>query len=451
MMCDRVRRRPERGVRPRAGRGALLGVFVCFLATPAWAQERPAPPAPPGLWSTVAEAPSTLQNSGPPITAYPAELLGLLAPPAERGPITLRPSIAVSEEYNDNVLLNNQTRQWDLITRVSPGLTLTVDRPSYQLSAGYTLSGEVYANESHLNDAWRDQAFVATGLYRGVRGLTVTVADSFALSRSTNQVASQGFATGRQETWTNTFGPGMTWEMTPRPPLKLGGTFIVQRFLDAGTASIPGSDSNTYGLQTSLERTLTRRLTGIVGYGFTYLDCLGQQENSTTHTPTLGARYFLTPTLTGFVSGGPAITELGGETSVSPAGTVRLVQLFQVGSVSLDYTRAVRAAGGFGGTTDTQIVSAGLILPTWQRGLVVAVTPSYSMATSVSRRQASQVDVKAITVPLSVNYQFARFTSVFAEYTFFQQRTGSSSAVGADVDQNRLRFGLQFGYPLNFD
>src|SRR6267142_5477277 len=167
-----------------------------FAATQAWGQEPPAPPAFPGSPPTATTPSPALWDSGPPITAYPAELLGLLAPPAERGPLTLRPSIAVSEEFNDNVRLNNQTRQWDVITRVSPGLTLTVNRPSYQLSAGYTLSGELYANESRLNDAWKDQAFVATGLYRGLRGLTVTVADSFALNRSTNQAASQGFATG---------------------------------------------------------------------------------------------------------------------------------------------------------------------------------------------------------------------------------------------------------------
>jgi hypothetical protein len=204
-------------------------------------------------------------------------------------------------------------------------------------------------------------------------------------------------------------------------------------------------------LQTSLEHTLTRRLTGTIGYGLTYLDFLGAQENSTTHTPTLGARYLLTPTLTGTISAGPAFTQLAGSTSVSPAVTARLLQVFQVGTVSLDYTRTVGTAGGLGGTTDTQIFSAGVVLPTWYRGLVVAFTPSYRMATSVSRTQASQVDVKALTVPLAVSYQLARYTSVFAEYTFFQQRTGSSSSVRNDVDQNRLRFGVQFGYPFNFD
>jgi hypothetical protein len=433
-----------------AGRRALAGIAVSFLATQAWGQEPPPRPAVPGPGSTTADTP-TLQDAGPPITAYPAELLGLLAPPAERGPITLRPSISVSEEFNDNVRLSSQRRQWDFVTRVSPALTLTVNRPSYQLSAGYMLSAEVYANASDLNDALKNQAFVASALYRGIRGLTFTAADSFALNRSTNQVASQGFATGQQETWNNAFTPGLTWQMTPQTSLNLTGTFAVQRFLGTGTASTPGQDSNTYGAQATIAHTITPRLTGNVGYGFTYLDFLGKQESSTTHTPTLGATYLLTPTLTASVSGGPAITEIGGQTLVGPAATARLVQMFKSGALSLDFRRGVGVAGGFGGTTDTQTVSAGLVMPTLMRDLIITFSPTYSMATSVDRRQRSQVDVNALTVPLAVSYQLARFTSVFAEYTFFQQHTGSTSSIRQDVDQNRLRLGVQFGYPFNFD
>ena len=39
-----------------------------------------------------------------------------------RAPMTLVPTITVSEEYNDNILLNNRDRRWDLITGVTPAL-----------------------------------------------------------------------------------------------------------------------------------------------------------------------------------------------------------------------------------------------------------------------------------------------------------------------------------------
>jgi len=41
--------------------------------------------------------------------------------------------------------------------------------------------------------------------------------------------------------------------------------------------------------------------------------------------------------------------------------------------------------------------------------------------------------------------------ALFGGYTFFRQRTGGSSSTQLDADQNRVRFGLQFGYPINFD
>ena len=408
---------------------------------------RPAdqPPAP------VTEPSPGLQRPGPPVGAYPLELLGLLAPPAQRGPVTLTPSISVSEEYNDNLFLNNQNRQWDLITGFSPTITLFVNRPSYQVSGGYSFTAELYERESRLNNALNRQSFLASGLYRATPRLTLTASDTYALNRNTNLVASQGFATGRQESWSNTFGPGLTYQMTPRTSLSLGATYGLLRFKGAATdGAATARDSDTYGLQSSLAHVLTPRLTGTIGYGFTYLN-VQEEDNSTTHTPTLGVSYRLTPTLTGSVNGGPAITELGGETFVSPAATASLVQGLAFGSASARYARSVSAAGGFGGTTDTQSVSGTLTLPTLRRGLLVVFDTTYSTAESVSPRQTDRVDVRALTLNLGVTYQIAAFASVFGGYMFFQQRTTGSSTLQIDADQNRVRFGLQFGYPINFD
>ena len=77
--------------------------------------------------------------------------------------------------------------------------------------------------------------------------------------------------------------------------------------------------------------------------------------------------------------------------------------------------------------------------------------PIYSVAESVRSRQTQSIDVRTFTLNLAATYQIARFASVFGGYTFFQQRTGRSSTTQLDIDQNRIRFGLQFGYPINFD
>ena len=48
-------------------------------------------------------------------------------------------------------------------------------------------------------------------------------------------------------------------------------------------------------------------------------------------------------------------------------------------------------------------------------------------------------------------YQFNQYATIFAGYTFIYQRTGSHSTEQRDVDQNVVRFGVQFGYPFHFN
>ena len=270
-----------------------------------------------------------------------------MAPRAARGPLTLTPSISVSEEYNDNIFSDNRNRESDFITTFSPALTLLINRPAFQLRAGYSFGADIYARESQFNKAFNRQNFVVDGFYNASSVLTLSVSESFAYTRDTSLTTQQGFSTGRQESWSNTFTPGMTWQMTSLNSLRLSASYSALRFIGEGT----GRDSDTYGFLSTLTHTFTPRFSGLLGYGFTYLDPDGE-DTSKTHTPSIGLTYLLTSTLTASVSGGPAITEVGNETIISPAGTVSLVQLLSFGSVALQYTRGVSVAGGFGGTTD---------------------------------------------------------------------------------------------------
>jgi hypothetical protein len=420
---------------------ATIGLASCLTAGPVWGQEPPRLGTSQPQREGESERPPALPLPGP-ISVYPVELLGLLAVQTQRGPITLVPSISVSEEYNDNLFSDNNNRQADFITGFNPGLTLLVNRPNFELSAGYSFSAEIYAKETSFSGPFNRQTFLGTSLYRVSPRLTFSLADAFLYDRNGN-ITTQG-PTGRQESWTNTFTPAMAWQMTPRSSLNLNATYAAVRFPGNGT----GVDSDSYGFQTALGYTFTPRFTGTLGYGFNYLD-FKQGDDSITHTPAVGFVYRLTPTLTGIVTGGPAITEIGGRTSVSPAGTVSLTQTFLWGSASVQYTRSV-GTGGFGGTNDTQAAS-GTLAVVALRGLTLAFTPTYTTSDSVNSQQGGQVDVQTFTLGLSALYQISRFVSVFAGYNFLHQRTGGSSSEQANIDQNRARVGVQFGYPINFD
>jgi hypothetical protein len=431
--------------------GSTLAIALLLTTAFATAQQPPA-----GSGSRQGTAPQTerptreseplpsLTTPGLPFTAYPLELLGLFATPTQRSPVVIVPSLSVSEEFNDNIFLDNSIKQSDFITGFSPALSLIVNQPWWELKAGYSFTAEIYAKESRFNDALSRQYFVASALFRPTQGLTLTLADSFANDRSTNVTAQ--VSTGRQESWSNTFSPGLTYQMTPRTSLNLGANYTALRFLGRGS----GIDSDTFGFLSNVGYAFTPRLTGFVGYNFTYID-LEVGDNSQTHNPILGFGYQITPTLSVLLSGGPAITLIGGDTFVTPAGTIGLTQLFRWGSIGLQYARGVTPAGGFGGSSDTQSASATVTLSTLVQGLFVSFSPAYSSSESIDDRDPNRVDVQAFTLTLAAYYQIARYASLFGGYTFLHQRTGGASTQQVDVDQNRVRIGLQFGYPFNID
>jgi hypothetical protein len=428
----------------------VVGIVVCLAASGAWGQEPPprgVETRPSGTGTQAEPAPPTPVR---PIAAYPLELLGLIAPPAQRRQFILTPSIGISEEYNDNVFADNTNRQWDFITNFSPTLVLSFNRPTLTLSAGYSFTAALYAQGTRPNTAFDSHNFILNGTYLLTPDLILAVSDSLIVTNYTSLAGSQGFSTGRQKSFHNGFSPSLTWQVTPLNSLSLGATTDVLRYGSGGSGI--SKDSETYGVRSAFTHAFTQRFSGNVAYDLTYIHFHGQ-ESSISHSPTVGFSYLLTQTLTASVSGGAAITQIAGATSVTPAGTLMLAKTFQFGYASVQYTRNITPGGGFGGTADTQTAGAILALSTLWRGLGVVFNPTYSVANSIASasQQASQVDVKTFTLTLDAAYQLTKYVRLFAGYTFLHQRTGGSSSTQVDVDQNRVRVGAQFGYPFELD
>jgi opacity protein-like surface antigen len=127
------------------------------------------------------------------------------------------------------------------------------------------------------------------------------------------------------------------------------------------------------------------------------------------------------------------------------------VHLLPFGTASLFYTRGVGVAGGFGGPTDTETVSGTLVMPTW-RDLLIILNAGWTKAKSLSDEQIQNIDVSVVTVGLGVAYRVNPYVTVFGGYSFLRQRVGQSSTTqDFDADQNRVKVGIQFGYPIAFD
>src|SRR5256712_279824 len=258
-----------------------------------------------------------------------------LLEPSQPAPITLTPTIAVFEEYNDNLFLNNSNRRSDWIRAIAAAFTLTGESETYKLTAGYSFAVEEYARETSLNEVFDRQNFLLGGLYRASPRLTLTLTDSYIASVNTNLVSPSGVATGRTRAWSNAVTSGAVWQVTPVTTLRLSGAYVAQRFEQQ------------------------------------YLD--GERQRPvTTHTPQLGGVYRFTETLTGTASGGPTfVLQEGARGRIAPAASASLQQRFQFGSASVEYQRAVATAGGLGGTTNNDSVAGLLPITNVARGFTL--------------------------------------------------------------------------------
>jgi hypothetical protein len=370
-----------------------------------------------------------------------------------RAPLTLLPSITISEEFNDNVNLSNADRRSDFITGFTPALNIIYESPTYRLSAGYNFTAEMYARDPNRNAAFNRQNFDLDTLWRPTDQLTLTLVDGFTFSTDTNLISPEGVSTGRDQAWSNTLRGGIAYRFDPRTTLRGGASYTVQRY-EAGELE----DSDVYRADVALDRVLSRFLTGTVAYEAAYFD-IEFEPKTWTHTPRLGISYRLTETITVAVSGGPTFVLPEGDRDdrITPAVTAAYEQRMFFGLIRADFDRRVGTAGGVGGTTDNTSFGARVDVTTLMRGLTMSLAPRYSIVKSPDDGRDRPIDIQSFTLPLTATYRLTAWVAAVASYQFYRQRTDglilsrSGLVIAEDADQNRVFVGLQFGYPFTFD
>jgi hypothetical protein len=373
----------------------------------------------------------------------------LYAPPA-RGPLVLTPSIAITEQYNDNIFSNNANKQSDFITQFTPGLTLQIQHPGFQWFSAFSFTAEIYADHSELNNAANQLSFLTSVNYQATQRVSLSLTEGFNYGRNGTNLATSGVSSGRQESWNNVLSAGLGIQLTPRTTWNLSGSYALERF-----ASKDSQGSNTYRIGTGLSYVLTPRLNVTAAYDFAYLD-IDREPTTFTHTPLVGGSYQLTQTLSATVTAGPSIVVTDRDTTITPSGNVSVVKVMSWGSISAFYDRAVGTTAGSGGPSDNQNFGGSISVTSLLRGFVVNFSPRYSMSKTESSSR-SNADVDTLVLNLSAQYQIFRHISVIGSYTFLRQRaSGGANNVGSnagtnDVDQNIVTLGLQFAYPINFD
>lgn len=373
----------------------------------------------------------------------------VVAPPLPaRAPLTITPSVTITEEFNDNIDLDNANKEWDFITGITPGITLNLEDPTYRLTAGYNFTAELWARNPDRNAAFDRQNFNLDGFYQVNPEVILTLINQFSLNTDTNLIATERVSTGSGGGWSNTISPGVTWRIDPLTLLRTTAAHTMQRFDNREQA-----ESDVFRFDTMLERVLAPRFSGTVGYQFSYFE-IEDEDETTAHTPRIGGIFRATPTITLTLNGGPMFVEQGDASYITPAVTAAYRQAVAFGSVNVFYDRNIGTAGGLGGTTINQTFGASVDVITLRRGLALTFAPQYTI---VKTHSDDRIDVESLIVPLSATYRFNEWIAAVASYQFFRQRsdstvrTASGAELARDADQNRIFVGVQFGYPFRFD
>jgi hypothetical protein len=367
----------------------------------------------------------------------------LFNPPAQQGWLNITPSFTLSGEYNDNLFLSSQDKQSDGILGFTPGVTVGVQRRGFRLLAGYNTTGQIFVEESDLNDFGKEQQFFANLFYQVSPRVTFTLSDRFIFGQSSNSLTSSGASVGRQDAWRNTLTPRLRWQATPTTAFNVLASYTTLRFQED-----TGDDSDTYRLGLSMDHVLTPRLSGRVAANVAYFD-FEDAPHVWTYTPTVGFSYDVTRTLRASVTGGPSIVDVEDDVTIVPAVAVALTQSFKFGTVGLGYDKAVTAETI--GISDRHAVFASLDVPTLVRGLRLGFVPRYSIVnTDIGGDEGTDRTLEVLTLNLRAIYQIARNISLIGSYTFYHQSSERSGRSAIELDQNRVFLGVQYAFPINF-
>lgn len=331
--------------------------------------------------------------------------------------IILSPSLAISEEYDDNVFLSPTDRQSDFVTSVSPGLRLAVKEYPWDVTMAVSARGIYYVNRPELNSTTDNQDGGLTIEYRPTPRFTASVTDTFSRSFNPGEVDPEiGIITGRFRSYSNTAAPALSYQLNPLTRIRLDYAFRIFR-----SDSSLAEDSDTHEAGVFVEREFTPRTSGTFRYTFSHFQPEGNPA-SDAHLPRVGLAHALSPTIRVSADAGPLLIERSdGSTEITVGGSLRYNQQFTRGSLSVAYDRSAQVAGVIGEVVTTQGLTASLRFSATR-----AVTVGLDSAVRLTESEDATRDFRVYEAGIRLDYRVLEWLSVNAGYRYTRQddRTG---------------------------
>ncbi len=430
-------------------------------AVPADPARRPAPVAhglltfPTLMHSTGTRLAVTSLVVGPVLGAL--LLLAGPRPAAAQGRWVFTPSLSLAELYDDNIF-GTGGKTDDFITQITPGLALAYEGDWLTLRASVSATGEIYAENSELDNFGENRDGVFTLGYRPDERLTLRLAGRYARTNDPSTfvilaapvvptvVAGTSAAPTadaavvptvgitRRETSQYTFLAGGDYRLDPRWSLTAGYAFAL---VDEEEGTDSRSHTGSAGTRYELTRFDQLSLDGRVAY----FD--GEDDTDTAVTGLLGWNRQWAPDLRTRLGAGPRVTDgvWGGAADASltylPARAWSVVLSYSlgtglaVGEEGAQNVSALGASVGYQATRDLRFGVGGSWVRTW----------------AIDDGGGAPGDETENTYGLSAfaAYQLTTWLSAQLSYRFTVEEPAPD-----DGTHHQVLLGLVFAYPFRF-
>jgi len=418
-------------------RVSILAVLVALAPSSSWAQVRavPAPGSP-----SAPERTDELSGREVPFLITPPSGQAIVPPGEVSAGYYLLPSVALAEEFDSNIFATSSNRQWDFVTRVSPGLSGGYRSEPFTLLVNGGFDTAIYARHPEEDNATQGWHLGLDTIYRPVRPLALGLTVSFIKTETPSTLpVPVGLApTVISPATVLQFGlvratflnvtPSVAYQFTPTT----WGTAAYSYIHDTLEGGVPTTANN---VDLRLFHRFSNVDTGVLAFRTTVVDNGDGFPTAVDYAPTIGWIRQFTPETRVSVEGGPLFANNG---SVNPNVTARIEQQFKIGRMALGYSRSDGFVLGEPGLVKTENFLASFEFEPW-RSLVVGVGPAI---TNLSGNQIRYTRFYSLVATAS--YPILRWLTARATYRYgFEEISGSGS-----IPRSIFTLSLEAAYPV---
>lgn len=369
--------------------------------------------------------------------------LGVLGPSGAwaQGRWTLTPSLSLAERFDDNIFLTSDNRESDFITEFTPGFILKLEQPVLILSAGYSITGQLHASNSALDNFADNQSGFLSASYRASQRLTLSANAYYARTSEPTTflrppTVPQGVTVATLPTVVE--GDEVVQQVT------LGVSAAYQ--FDTATSGMASysfagiaSDDTSHTLALGLSRQLTAIDQAAVTASAGLFDTSGTTAES--YSLLLGWGRQWTPSLSTNVALGPQVTDENWNAAAN------LGLNYQIGRdllVSLTFTQGASLVVGQAEPQWASTLSGSV---SYQASRVLQLAGFGAIGRTAPLNDFTSSDATTnYAAGLSASYQINAWLASYLRYQF----TLEQGSIGGDILDNQVILGLTVSYPLVF-